>query len=191
MISLFRHGQTVLNRRLCLQGWTDSPLTFEGRQNAIETALHYAKERENSRPILLLCSDLQRSIESAEIFSLLYDIEPVPCQSLRENCWGIWEGRQIGDKDVKEMLEKRAFNYAEYVPEGGESIDMLYKRVQSFVDDSRISKLVTTHDIIFHTHTNVMKVLLKMYYGVDYTRSPISDRVYYTKNHEDLRSIAV
>lgn len=59
-----RHGETVFNRYNKIQGWADTPLTKEGRLDAIRSGLGM-KDTEFDA---VYTSDLRRTIETAQLF---------------------------------------------------------------------------------------------------------------------------
>ena len=67
MIHLYvvRHGQTVLNQLGRMQGWVDSFLTKQGREQAIATG----QALKNKQFVLLCSSDLRRAQDTAELIS--------------------------------------------------------------------------------------------------------------------------
>ena len=60
---IVRHGETILNRYRKLQGWSDSPLTEEGKVIAMEAGKKLAHVPFHR----VYTSDLSRTIETANI----------------------------------------------------------------------------------------------------------------------------
>lgn len=59
-----RHGETVFNRYNKIQGWADTPLTKEGRLDAIRSGLGMKDTKFDA----VYTSDLRRTIETAQLF---------------------------------------------------------------------------------------------------------------------------
>ena len=77
-----RHGESEHQVTGLTGGWTDTPLTGLGRDQVSATAV-YLRARGLSS-IGLYCSDLQRTMESADIIGSILGCTPVPLAELRE-----------------------------------------------------------------------------------------------------------
>ncbi|HAC17721.1 MAG TPA: hypothetical protein DCF78_03990, partial [Dehalococcoidia bacterium] len=77
-----RHGESEHQVTGLTGGWTDTPLTGSGREQVSDTAV-YLRARGLSS-IGLYCSDLQRTMESADIIGSILGCTPVPLAELRE-----------------------------------------------------------------------------------------------------------
>ena len=77
-----RHGESEHQVTGLTGGWTDTPLTGLGRDQVSATAV-YLRTRGLSS-IGLYCSDLQRTMESADIIGSILGCTPVPLAELRE-----------------------------------------------------------------------------------------------------------
>ena len=110
MIYILRHGKTEWNKRKKLQGRTDIPLCEEGRVMAQEAAEKYAGVHFD----VCYCSPLIRAKETAEI--ILKD-RNVPMSS-----------------DLINVLFKDPANY-KAPADAGESLDELFARTKSFMDE--------------------------------------------------------
>src|SRR3954464_6171692 len=94
---IVRHGETYLNRYSKLQGWSDSPLTEEGKVIAIE-----AGKRLADIPFQrVYTSDLGRTIETAEIMlgqnHTGQHVELYKRRAFREVFFGSFEGDVIAN----------------------------------------------------------------------------------------------
>lgn len=87
-----RHGETYFNRFARLQGWSDTPLTEKGK----EDARHVGKELGPLKIDYLLSSDLKRAVDTARLLSANHPNCPMkePKQSslFREVFYGSFEG---------------------------------------------------------------------------------------------------
>ena len=106
---LIRHGETDWNVERRLQGNIDIPLNDTGRQQA--RALAQALSREHLDTIL--CSDLQRAMQTAQCIA---DIKSLPCQinrQWRERCFGGFEGELISTLEQRYPAEYAAWRALE------------------------------------------------------------------------------
>lgn len=62
-IYFVRHGRTFLNKYHCMQGWSDTPLTPEGEEGAIQAG----KEMANLSFDAVYTSDLSRTMRTAKL----------------------------------------------------------------------------------------------------------------------------
>lgn len=96
-VYLIRHGETVWNSAMKLQGHADIPLSDAGLRQAGALAA-----RLSSRPIsAVYCSDLSRAVETARQVAAPHGLEVIPLPELREMNFGDWEGltfREITEK---------------------------------------------------------------------------------------------
>lgn len=127
MIELYlvRHGETEENVAQILQGHLPGHLTALGRQQASQLA-----ERLNNGHITfdtILCSDLQRTIDTATIISehLNQNITITPCPLLRERDWGNSTGKAI------------SLARSEGIASDAESVNDMYKRALQFLSFSK------------------------------------------------------
>ena len=88
-ITVVRHGQSESNRSGLWQGQGDSPLSEEGRLQA--GALAYRLDGHHYD--LIVASDLQRAVHTAETLEYEPEIDP----TWRELDIGTWEGRSQVD----------------------------------------------------------------------------------------------
>lgn len=132
---IFRHGQTEDNRDFIFSGWRDSPLTEEGR----EQALVLAKKLENKKLDILISSPQIRAVDTMKLgVSLNENAKNKPIETddrIKERSYGDYQGKSKMDIQLSDpkLLEKirRGYNYA---TPNGESIGDVCKRVASFCD---------------------------------------------------------
>ena len=94
MITLYivRHGETEENANGILQGHLQGHLTELGRQQARDLRERIAKE---IRPEHIESSDLQRTLDTADILNEAWGVPVVASPLLRERDWGTLTGALI------------------------------------------------------------------------------------------------
>lgn len=100
---LVRHGETKWNREGKMQGHSDSPLTEEGKRQAIRLNgllhdVHFDR---------VLSSDLPRAVSTARIIIGDSSLEIITTKDLRERSYGSYEGKDIGiyKRELKEQFD--------------------------------------------------------------------------------------
>lgn len=156
-----RHGRTAWNAQRRFQGHTDVPLDEEGRAQARALAFLLRDERFD----YVVCSDLARARETAEIILAGRDASPVGDAGWREMRFGAWEGLtwpEITARYPEPKLEKKMpFR----IPQGGESFDELCVRVKAAVD--RLQAALPPHGRAFAaTHAGPLHALLRVLTGL-------------------------
>ncbi|OCT12680.1 phosphoglycerate kinase [Paenibacillus pectinilyticus] len=97
-IGFIRHGSTEWNRLGRLQGQLDTDLTDEGREQARLLGLRLADENWDG----IICSDLKRASETAQIISALSGIPLLASDKrLRERKYGLAEGTTVTEREER------------------------------------------------------------------------------------------
>lgn len=133
MIYILRHGKTEWNKLRKLQGRTDIPLCDEGRVMAEEAAREYADVHFD----VCYSSPLIRARETAQIILKGRDVPIHTDDRLKEMGFGIYEGieRSFEKPDCPiNVLFNDPENYIAPA-DAGESLDELYTRTKSFMDE--------------------------------------------------------
>lgn len=156
VVTLFRHALTEGNRKKVYLGWSDSPLTQEGR----EAVLRYRLPED--RYDYFLSSDLGRAVETMKL--LFPEARAVLSRDWREMNFGSFEGKTYEElKDVHEYrlwlddLERRK-------PPGGESFVEFSRRVEKAWD--KLVELLMSRHVrrpFIVTHGGVIRCLLSRY----------------------------
>ena len=114
MITLYivRHGETVENTEGILQGHIQGHLTELGKQQARDLRERIARQ---IHPERIESSDLQRTIDTAEILNEAWGVPLVTSPLLRERDWGELTGARIASlphdfppsvESVPQMMER-------------------------------------------------------------------------------------
>ena len=127
-IYLIRHGETIWNAAGKAQGTRNVPLSDRGIQQAGALADRLSGEKRLSA---LFCSNLRRAYQTAAVLGNKLGLVPEKEKTLREVCFGDWEGltiRQIEEKYPGQLaLRNTDFDFS---PPGGESIRSARERVR-------------------------------------------------------------
>lgn len=116
-----RHGETYFNRFARLQGWSDTPLTENGEQDAIRVGQTLASLQID----YLFSSDLKRAVDTARL--LIAQVpgakmtEPVQKKFFRETFYGSFEGHSNEEGAIwaSYLGQKRFRRIGEVVDEFG------------------------------------------------------------------------
>jgi alpha-ribazole phosphatase len=132
-ISIIRHGETEGNRCNLYQGWVDTPLSPNGIRQAEMLALRlkdYAFDRIYSSP-------LSRALKTACIINRFHGLEILKTDSIKEIHFGEWENmsRQQLEELYPGYMENWRKDWRNYAIPGGESLEMAYARINSWLDD--------------------------------------------------------
>lgn len=154
MIYLMRHGQDDENY---IGGWSDVSLIPEGIVQVNESA-SWIKDNLNIK--FILCSDVKRAIETAQIVSEKLDLSFIETSELREQSKGKLNGV---------LRTEAAEKYSEYVngvtvdtvyPDG-ESLRDLYNKMVVYIE--KIKEM--EDDTLLITHRGVINMIYYILYG--------------------------
>jgi len=172
-IILLRHGQTEWNVEGRYQGQLNSPLTQKGKLQAKENALKLNRAIDLDKPFKIFSSPLGRAKESCYIIcdTLGIDREEVIFDKrIQEFSYGIFEGKTKKECAMlhADALAAREADKFFYTIEGGESYDIVSKRLYAWLEDVKDEKL-----IIMVAHEMVNRALRGIYcnYNNDKTLS--------------------
>ncbi len=156
-IYLFRHGESFFNRAKEFTGWKDSKLTAEGKRNAQKVA----QKLKTKKIDLAVQTRLSRSKETMKEM-LKYHPEcrkVIVDDRMIERSYGKFQGKkhstiikQYGQKQFD--LWHRSYTVA---PPGGESIQMVEKRVKSFIKDLLRKMKKEKINVAVSAHGNSMR----------------------------------
>lgn len=156
-IYLMRHGETIFNYKLMLQGWCDAPLTPNGISQA-----HDAKNYFNQQQLVfdnLYVSPLKRAIDTLKVLSI--DKHYIIKYDLKEWGFGLLEGEN-------QKLFPNSFPYGDQlVPFYGEAqndvqtrINRCLYEINDEVDDGSTTLVVM--------HTCVMRLFMHQHNDNNY-----------------------
>lgn len=155
-----RHGETDWNQARKVQGWSDIPLNEYGRYLAEETA----EGMKDVQFDLAFTSPLLRAKETAEIILRGREIPLLETESIKEMCFGKYEGMCIsGPNQAPETSEFNKFfkDTEHYIPsEDGESVQELLNRTGKFLEEICGNPEYQEKRILISTHGATMTALL-------------------------------
>lgn len=148
-IYLIRHGETDSNKEKRIAGSTDLPLNEVGISQANEVA----EQLKNTQIDYIVCSDLLRAKQTAEVIQKVTGAKIIIDNELRERHYGIVEGQL--SKDIQPVA---TYKY-EGKPEGGESYQEVEERIHaSFLNHK---KDFQGKNILIVSHGGALRTLMK------------------------------
>ncbi len=159
-----RHGETDWNVQRRIQGWRGVGLNKLGMRQARETASRLA--RNDVKPKVVVCSDLLRARQTAEIIALKLKLKLVILPELRERAFGDWEGLTIDEVLARYKLNSKARRdpFLSFNPTGGESMLVFAKRMDRALN--MIEQRWFAKDLIVVSHGGPMRIAACRVLGV-------------------------
>ena len=164
-IIFVRHGSTIYNEQGRLFDAEDyPPVTQKGKTEMENLSKWLIKKTPHVDRIYT--SSALRAIQSARILSKEYDIDYEILDDMYERKAGLWGGLTFEQIEVKypDMLKKYHENPYEYWPEGGETTQVLRKRVDGIIKDLVCINEYKT--LIVVTHEDVIQSVIASVLGV-------------------------
>lgn len=170
MINLYlvRHGETIENAAHILQGHIEGQLSKKGIEQAQEIAEHLSKEHFD----IIVSSDLQRALHTAEIINRFHHLFITKTSLLRERDWGELSGMNIYDIHIHpeefpdsvenpKQLQLRARKYLKFLLENFEGNNVL-SIGHGYFNRCILAEInhVTPHDIPRIKNAEVRKVTI-------------------------------
>lgn len=161
---LARHGKDDDTVR---GGWSKTPLTEEGIQQAESLASFVQKSNLNNKHIY--SSDLPRAMQTAEAIGNQLQLSVIPMQEFREVNNGILAGMK-NDLAAESFpgLYWNTLDWEERYP-GGESPQEFYERVCEAWDALQKKVLDRNENVLLVTHGGVIQVILSIVNGEEYS----------------------
>ena len=131
VLRLIRHGQTDWNVQSRFQGQVDVPLNALGLAQAQRLAMRL--KGEPAEPLVV--SDLLRTRQTAQAIEPVWTVQAQPSATWREQSFGVLEGlvaQDIAQQYPHEWRQWLSYR-SDYVPPGGESMQMLDARIRRAV----------------------------------------------------------
>ena len=153
---LVRHAQTRWNREKIIQGQSDSPLTSDGKIQALrwgQILRQFSWDR-------ILASDIGRAVETAKLINKAINISLQTDSRLREQDWGQWTGKTISQlkTDTPRQLDAQVRAGWDFCPPGGEDRRRVLERSQQALLEAAAKW--PGDEILVVTHEGVVKSLI-------------------------------
>jgi broad specificity phosphatase PhoE len=156
MLLLARHGQTAYNAAGRFQGWLPVPLDATGRAQAAELA----EAAVAHAPRTLVCSQIERAMETAAIVGARLGLEPQVDERFAETDAGDWTDRTFADVQAQDPDGFARFAELDLTwgfP-GGERYADQQARVLAGIADWRARE--QSHPVIVVCHGNTIRLAL-------------------------------
>lgn len=161
LIYLVRHGEIQGPGKKSFIGQTDLPLSSRGIKQA-----HFLHRELSCVPIArIFCSDLKRSVNTAQTVAGKQNTAITPLKELREINLGEWEGKSFEEirRFYPKEFKKRGEDIVNYRTAGGESFSDVRDRVMPLFDNICQK---TKGNIIIVGHAGVNRVILCSLMGI-------------------------
>ena len=163
-----RHGETEWNVQRRIQGYSDSPLTVIGVAQAKALGLRLAQEKIDE----IHASDLGRVRETVEHIVTKTGHQPQFNASLRERCYGVFEGKTMEECEAErpgEWALYRGRDPEAVPPGGGESVAQFQARIIGALE--RIAADSAGKTIVVAAHGGVCGALFRHVMGLPLGKS--------------------
>lgn len=160
---IIRHPQTGYNEQEIFHGWSDAPLTREGKK----TLKLFQQYFQNKKIDQVLSSPFRRCQLTARGIAQKLKIPVEVKEELQEICYGSWEGKakvKLRNTPAWDLREKNRFTFkhpGNYRGKEGESYQDLYRRLCSFWEKL---KKHPTPNILVVAHIGVL-IAAKKYFA--------------------------
>lgn len=154
---IVRHGETLWNREMRLQGQKDIPISGKGLHQARMLAKRLSKEKID----VIYTSKLKRAVKTAdEIKKFHKNARLIKEKSLNEMSWGIWERLKMDyiKKKYRQIHEKREKNKFNFKIPKGESPKMLKIRIKKILN--KIIRQNKGRNVLIVGHGGVNRTIL-------------------------------
>lgn len=184
-IILVRHGESIWNQDSKFTGWTNIPLTNQGRHEASQMAKAMIKQ--NIYPNVIFTSVLHRCIETSQLIQKEY-AQPIPIHTswrLNEKHYGTLEG--VPRQHIRELYGEKftsmmRTNYTMKPPivhiatenkfstykncyfktiQTGESKENVLQRLLPYYENDILSSFSENQTPLIVTHKHTARVLMK------------------------------
>lgn len=152
-----RHGQTDWNIEGKIQGSVDNLLNDEG----INQARKGIEIIKNTDIDLIICSTLTRAKQTADILNENRNVKIIYDSRIAERNYGEYEGRKTAEVNFTEFFEY----YKNKPCRNGESIQDLFNRIYSFLDDLK-QNYNNYNRILLVSHGDVSRAINCYFNGI-------------------------
>lgn len=132
-VILIRHGESETNLKKVFTGQLDTPLTHNGKNQAVLMAEYVSRYSIDK----IYVSPLQRAVDTARSIVQRQNCPMERCDAFQELYAGQWQGKTFEEiaREYPESYEIWRKNIGMAAPEGGETCEEMYRRVtNAFVE---------------------------------------------------------
>ena len=160
LLCLIRHGESTWNHQNIFTGWTDVPLSKEGKEDTIKAA----KKISELKFDIAFTSVLKRAGESLEIIleTNNWKIPVIKIDILNERNYGMLQGKnkeEVIKLYGEELVRKWRRSYEERPPEG-ESLKDCQKRIIPYLENSIMNYLRDRKNVLMIGHGNSLRAII-------------------------------
>jgi probable phosphoglycerate mutase len=158
-----RHGETVWNAEMRMQGQLDTALSARGRWQAGRAAASLAGEGIEA----IFASDLVRAFDTAQPLAARLGLPITTDKGLRERSFGVFQGHLYAEIDLRWPAEAARWRHhdPDFGPEGGETLREFSARAVAAC--TRIAAANAGRTIAIVTHGGVLDCLYRAAAGID------------------------
>jgi probable phosphoglycerate mutase len=158
-----RHGETVWNAEMRMQGQLDTALSARGRRQAVRAAEALRGEGIEA----IYASDLARAFDTASAIAAALALPVSADRGLRERSFGIFEGHTYAEIDARWPEEAARWRRHEpaFAPAGGESLIEFSARAVAAV--TRIAAAARGRTTLIVSHGGVLDCLYRAASGIE------------------------
>jgi probable phosphoglycerate mutase len=158
-----RHGETVWNAEMRMQGQLDTELSAHGRWQAARAGEALAGEGIEA----IVASDLSRALDTARAIAVVVGLAVATDAGLRERSFGEFQGHTYAEIDARWPAEAARWRRhdPDFGPVGGETLTAFFAR--SVAALTRIAAAARGRTICVVTHGGVLDCLYRVAAGVD------------------------
>ena len=162
---MIRHAESEANKARILASRGPFPLTADGKADADLIADELKGIVRIDR---IISSPLVRARQTAESFSRVYSLKIDEDERLSEQELGKFSGMSYDEVKNHSDYEMDALKRWDWIPEGGESYEMIACRLRSFFRDMENqpepeSILIVTHAVAFRMIRGILENTLPLY----------------------------
>jgi probable phosphoglycerate mutase len=158
-----RHGETVWNAEMRMQGQLDTALSERGRRQAARTAAALADEGIEK----IVASDLARAVETATAIAATLDLPVATDPGLRERSFGIFEGYTYAEIDARWPADAARWRRHDpaFAPDAGETLIEFNGRAVAAL--MAIAEGARGRSLLIVSHGGVLDCLYRAACGLD------------------------
>jgi probable phosphoglycerate mutase len=158
-----RHGETVWNAEMRMQGQLDTELSAHGRWQAARAGTALAGEGIEA----IVASDLSRALDTARAIAAVVGLPIATDAGLRERSFGEFQGHTYAEIDARWPAEAARWRRhdPDFGPVGGETLTAFFARAVAAL--TRIAAAARGRTICVVTHGGVLDCLYRVAAGVD------------------------